>query len=140
IQVATNECGDSTETIYKSNETLTHDDNWTRTYSELPVSGKDNCGNKVNYTYYVKEHAVSGYDTSYSNSNGDSSTNAVDMAIASDSAEITIENTAQKQYALPETGGNGTQWYYITGAIVSLLTLSLLIFKIYKRYQMGEHL
>lgn len=140
IQVATNECGDSTETIYKSGETLTHDDNWTRTYSELPVSGKDNCGNKVNYTYYVKEPAVSGYDTSYTNSNGDSSTTAADMAIASDSATITIENTAQKQYDLPETGGNGTQWHYIAGAVLSLLAIGLLIFKVYKRYQIGGHL
>lgn len=140
IQVATAEDGTSTESTYKSGETLSHDDNWTKTYSDLPASGTDSNNNKVNYTYYVKETAVSGYDTSYSNSNGDSSTNAVDMAIASDSAEITIENTAQKQYALPETGGNGTQWYYITGAIVSLLTLSILIFKIYKRYQMGGHL
>ncbi|SDK24254.1 SpaA isopeptide-forming pilin-related protein [Streptococcus gallolyticus] len=140
IQVATAEDGTSTESTYKSGETLSHDDNWTKTYSDLPASGTDSNNNKVNYTYYVKEAAVSGYDTSYSNSNGDSSTNAVDMAIASDSAEITIENTAQKQYALPETGGNGTQWHYIVGAIASLLALGLLIFKVYKRYQMGGHL
>lgn len=140
IQVATAEDGTSTESTYKSGETLSHDDDWTKSYTELPVSGTDSSGNVVTYTYYVKENAVSGYDTSYTNSNNDSSTTAADMAIASDSATITIENTAQKQYALPETGGNGTQWHYIVGAIFSLLALGLLIFKVYKRYQMGGHL
>ena len=140
IQVATAEDGTSTESTYKSGETLSHDDNWTKTYTELPVSGTDSSGNAVTYTYYVKENAVSGYDTSYTNSNGDSSTTAADMAIASDSAEITIENTAQKQYDLPDTGGNGTQWHYIAGAVLSLLAIGLLIFKVYKRYQIGGHL
>lgn len=109
---------------------------WTTTFSDLPVKGDDG----EYYYYYVEETPVSGYDTSYSNSNGDSSTNAVDMAIASDSAEITIENTAQKQYALPETGGNGTQWHYLAGATLSLLAIGFLIFKVYKRYQIGGHL
>ena len=140
IQVATAEDGTSTESTYLSGETLSHDDDWTKTYEELPVSGTDTSGNAVTYTYYVKENAVSGYDTSYTNSNNDSSTTAADMAIASDSAEITIENTAQKQYDLPDTGGNGTQWHYIAGAVLSLLAIGLLIFKVYKRYQIGGHL
>lgn len=109
---------------------------WTTTFSNLPVKGDDG----EYYYYYVEETPVSGYDTSYTNSNGDSSTTAADMAIASDSAEITIENTAQKQYNLPDTGGNGTQWHYIAGAVLSLLAIGLLIFKVYKRYQIGGHL
>lgn len=140
IQVATAEDGTSTESTYLLGEMLSHDDDWTKTYYELPVSGKDDSGNTFTYTYYVKENAVSGYDTSYTNSNGDSSTTAADMAIASDSATITIENTAQKQYDLPDTGGNGTQWHYIAGAVLSLLAIGLLIFKVYKRYQIGGHL
>lgn len=141
IQVATAEDGTSTESTYKSGETLSHDDNWTKTYTELPVSGTDSSGNAVTYTYYVKENAVSGYDTSYTNSNNAVPTEeAADMAIASDSATITIRNTAQKQYDLPDTGGNGTQWHYIAGAVLSLLAIGLLIFKVYKRYQIGGHL
>ncbi len=141
IQVATAEDGTSTESTYKSGETLSHDDNWTKTYTELPVSGTDSSGNAVTYTYYVKENAVSGYDTSYTNSNNAVPTEeAADMAIASDSATITIRNSAQKQYDLPDTGGNGTQWHYIAGAVLSLLAIGLLIFKVYKRYQIGGHL
>uniref|UniRef100_UPI0028EA5A6F SpaA isopeptide-forming pilin-related protein n=1 Tax=uncultured Streptococcus sp. TaxID=83427 RepID=UPI0028EA5A6F len=141
IQVATAEGGTSTESTYLSGETLSHDDDWTKTYTELPVSGTDSSGNAVTYTYYVKENAVSGYDTSYTNSNNAVPTEeAADMAIASDSATITIRNTAQKQYDLPDTGGNGTQWHYIAGAVLSLLAIGLLIFKVYKRYQIGGHL
>jgi hypothetical protein len=141
IQVATAEDGTSTESTYLSGETLSHDDDWTKTYTELPVSGTDSSGNAVTYTYYVKENAVSGYDTSYTNSNNDVPTEeAADMAIASDSATITIRNTAQKQYDLPETGGNGTQWHYLAGAALSLLAIGFLIFKVYKRYQIGGHL
>lgn len=141
IQVATAEDGTSTESTYLSGETLSHDDDWTKTYTELPVSGTDSSGNTVTYTYYVKENAVSGYDTSYTNSNNDVPTEeAADMAIASDSATITIRNTAQKQYDLPETGGNGTQWHYLAGATLSLLAIGFLIFKVYKRYQIGGHL
>ncbi|MGY3781689.1 SpaA isopeptide-forming pilin-related protein, partial [Streptococcus gallolyticus] len=141
IQVATAEDGTSTESTYKSGETLSHDDNWTKTYTELPVSGTDSSGNAVTYTYYVKENAISGYDTSYTNSNNNVPTEeAADMAIASDSATVTIKNTAQKQYDLPETGGNGTQRYYLAGALLSLFAIVFLIFKAYKRYQIGGHL
>lgn len=141
IQVATAEDGTSTKSTYKSGETLSHDDDWTKTYTELPVSGTDSSGNAVTYTYYVKENAVSGYDTSYTNSNNNVPTEeAADMAIASDSATITIRNTAQKQYDLPDTGGNGTQCHYIAGVALSLLAIGLLIFKVYKRYQIEGRL
>lgn len=138
IQVATAKDGTSTESTYLSGETLSHDDDWTKTYTELPVSGTDSSGNAVTYTYYVKENAVSGYDTSYTNSNNDVPTEeAADMAIASDSATITIRNTAQKQYNLPETGGSGVKMHYVLGAALVLLTTGLIILKAYKTYQTG---
>jgi hypothetical protein len=138
IQVATAEDRTSTESTYLSGETLSHDDDWTKTYTELPVSGTDSSGNAVTYTYYVKENAVSGYDTSYTNSNNDVPTEeAADMAIASDSATITIRNTAQKQYDLPETGGSGVKMHYVLGAALVLLTTGLIILKAYKTYQTG---
>ena len=138
IQVATAKDGTSTESTYLSGETLSHDDDWTKTYTELPVSGTDSSGNAVTYTYYVKENAVSGYDTSYTNSNNDVPTEeAADMAIASDSATITIKNKAQKQYNLPETGGSGVKMHYVLGAALVLLTTGLIILKAYKTYQAG---
>ena len=59
------------------------------------------------------------------------------MAIASDSATITIRNTAQKQYDLPETGGSGVKMHYVLGAALVLLTTGLIILKAYKTYQAG---
>lgn len=138
IQVATAEDETSTESTYLSGETLSHDDDWTKTYTDLPVSGTDSSGNTVTYTYYVREKVVSGYDTSYTNSNNDVPTEeAADMAIASDSATITIRNTAQKQYELPETGGSGVKMHYVIGASLALLSLGLIILKIYRDYQKG---
>ena len=140
IQVATNQCGYSTEKVIKSGETLTHADNWTRTYLDLPVSGKDDCGNQVDYTYYVKEtSSVPGYDTVYSNGSK-TSDNPSDMKTDSEDGQITIKNKAQKQYDLPDTGGNGTQCHYIAGVALSLLAIGLLIFKVYKRYQIEGRL
>ncbi|MFP3766742.1 SpaA isopeptide-forming pilin-related protein [Streptococcus sp. TATVAM-FAB35] len=136
IQVATDSQGNSTETVYKSGETLTHDDDWTRTYKGLPVSGKNASGNEVDYKYYVRETPVSGYDTSYSNG-PDSSKNPIVMATDSEDGHITIKNKAQKQYELPETGGSGVKMHYVLGAALVLLTTGLIILKAYKTYQAG---
>lgn len=136
IQVATDSQGNSAETVYKSGETLTHDDNWTRTYKELPVSGKNAAGNEVDYKYYVRETPVSGYDTSYSNGEK-TSDNPSDMKTDSSDGQITIKNKAQKQYELPETGGSGVKMHYVLGAALVLLTTGLIILKAYKTYQTG---
>lgn len=136
IQVATDSQGNSAETVYKSGETLTHDDNWTRTYKELPVSGKNASGNEVDYKYYVRETPVSGYDTSYSNGYK-ASENPAEMATDSEDGQITIKNKAQKQYNLPETGGSGVKMHYLLGAVLVLLTTGLIILKAYKTYQTG---
>lgn len=136
IQVATDSQDNSTETVYKSGETLTHDDDWTRTYKGLPVSGKNTLGNEVDYKYYVRETPVSGYDTSYSNGS-ETSTNPIVMATDSSDGQITIKNKAQKQYNLPETGGSGVKMHYLFGAALVLLTTGLIILKAYKTYQAG---
>lgn len=136
IQVATDSQDNSTETVYKSGETLTHDDDWTRTYKGLPVSGKNAAGNEVDYKYYVRETPVSGYDTSYSNGET-TSDNPSDMKTDSSDGQITIKNKAQKQYNLPETGGSGVKMHYVLGAALVLLTTGLIILKAYKTYQTG---
>lgn len=136
IQVATNQCGQSFEYVYKAGEVLTHADNWTRTYKNLPVSGYDACGNKYDFTYYVREQAVSGYDTSYSDGS-DSSKNPADMATDAEDGQITIKNKSQKQYELPETGGSGVKMHYVLGVALVLLTTGLIILKAYKTYQAG---
>ncbi|SEQ12039.1 hypothetical protein SAMN05216346_10537 [Streptococcus equinus] len=136
IEVATNQCGQSFEYVYKAGEVLTHDDNWTRTYKNLPVYGYDAYGNKYILTYYVREKAVPGYDTVYSNGYK-TSDDPVKMKIGAEDGQITIKNKSQKQYELPETGGSGVKMHYVIGASLALLSLGLIILKSYKAYQKG---
>ena len=76
-------------------------DNWQYTWSKL--ARQDENGNNLLYT--VKEEAVSGYITSYSNNDG----------IAS--GEITIKNKQKSNidYTLPATGGPGLYLYLLIG-------------------------
>lgn len=80
---------------------LSDANNWQYTWSKL--ARQDENGNKLLYT--VKEEAVSGYTTSYSNNDG----------IAS--GEITIKNKQKSNidYTLPATGGPGLYLYLIIG-------------------------
>ena len=55
IQVLTTEGGESSEKIYKSGETLTSQDGWQKTYSNLPAADINGNGEKEICTYYVKE-------------------------------------------------------------------------------------
>lgn len=105
---------------------------WETTFSNLPVTGD----NGEHYSYYVEETLVSGYDTVYSNGS-DSSKNPIVMATDSEDGHITIKNKAQKQYELPETGGSGVKMHYVIGASLALLSLGLIILKIYRDYQKG---
>ena len=127
IQVATKENGERTETFYKSGETMSHSDDWTKTYSNLPITDAQKT---VTYTYYVREHATSGFDISYDNGVQVSEEPST-LALASDSALIVMKNTAQKRYALPKTGGKGGIWYYVLGAICILIVVGVLIAFIY---------
>lgn len=80
---------------------LSDADNWQYTWSKL--ARQDENGNNLLYT--VKEEAVSGYITSYSNNDG----------IAS--GEITIKNKQKSNidYTLPATGGPGLYLYLLIG-------------------------
>ncbi|SDQ31360.1 LPXTG-motif cell wall anchor domain-containing protein [Streptococcus equinus] len=127
IQVATKENGERTETFYKSGETMSHSDDWTKNYSNLPITDAQKT---VTYTYYVREHATSGFDISYDNG-AQVSEEPSTLALASDSALIVMKNTAQKRYALPKTGGKGGIWYYVLGAICILIVVGVLIAFIY---------
>ena len=76
---------------------------WSTTIDQLPAFDIKENGEKVYYTYHVKEVSVSGYDTSYDNNGGIGS------------GIITIINKQNQSYVLPETGGTGTNRFTVVG-------------------------
>ena len=125
MQVSTSANGTTSEKVYKAGETLSASDNWTKTYTDLPVSGKADNGDDVTYGYYVVETAVPDYGTSYSNSNGAEVQTPKDAAVSS--GTITIKNTENMRFLLPETGGLGRTVLYIAGVILVLISAGVII-------------
>lgn len=101
---------------------------WTATFDNLPVRGD----NGEYYSYFVEEAPVSGYTAIYSNSNTSSETPS---EVTATSDTITITNKANKQYALPKTGGSGAQSLVIAGLTISGLAALLLLLKSYKNQE-----
>lgn len=99
-----------TYTIYSAND-------WIWSKDDLPLTGKDDDGNTVYYTYYVVEHDGTNYSTAYENNNG----------IVS--GTITIKNTESDNpiFVLPETGGSGTIKYIMGGILLMLASVLLYI-------------
>lgn len=130
-QVATPEGGGtSTDSVLQSDITLSHENGWTKTHKDLPLTGKEG-ETTVNYAYYVVEHEVPGFTATYAN---DAGTSEVASNVATSSGTLTIKNTAQEAYVLPETGGLGTLLQYLFGILATIVGLGLLIFKV-NRYR-----
>lgn len=130
-QVATPEGGGtSTDSVLQSDITLNHENGWTKTHKDLPLSGKVD-DTEVRYTYYVTEHEVPGFTATYAN---DAGTSEVASNVATSSGTLTIKNTAQEAYVLPETGGLGTLLQYLFGILAIIVGLGLLVFKV-NRYR-----
>lgn len=86
---------------------------------------KSDNGDDVTYGYYVVETAVPDYGTSYSNSNGAEVQTPKDAAVSS--RTITIKNTENMRFLLPETGGLGRTVLYIAGVILVLISAGVII-------------
>lgn len=119
----TTEGGESSEKIYKSGETLTSQDGWQKTYSNLPAADINGNGEKEICTYYVKEILIADYSTGYSNGSVGESEDP--SAAALSSGTITVKNTEKMKFILPETGGTGRGILYIAG--VFLLGISMIL-------------
>lgn len=96
--------------------TLSPDTGWRTVFGDLPLSEEKADGSKVYYSYYVIEHPVTNYTTSYVNNGGIGS------------GTITVKNTLKNEptYELPNTGGPGTA-AYTTGGLLTLGAGALLL-------------
>ncbi len=102
--------------------TLNKDNNWSHTFTNLPLTGTDEDDNTVNYYYYIEEIPVLNYDTSYENNGG----------IQSGTITVTNKATDNPEFALPETGGHGTLRYIMGGILLMLASVLLYIRKFLK--------
>ena len=103
----------SKKTLYGTYD-ITSKDNWSKTISNLPAKGKNENGETVYYTYYVKEVGNNNYNVSYDNNEG----------IASGTITIKNQTSDKPSYELPETGGSGTTWFTTVG--ITLMSAVLL--------------
>ena len=95
------------ETFVKSC-TISSSDNWTKTIKDLPTVGKNEAGETVYYTYYIKEVTGGDFTTTYENNDG----------IVSGTITVTNKLSNNPSYVLPETGGHGTRKYMTVGALL----------------------
>lgn len=98
--------------------TLDKDNDWSYTFTNLPLTGTDESGNAVTYYYYIEEVSVPNYDTSYDNNGG------------IQSGTITVTNKAMDtpEYQLPETGGGGTIPYTLGGLLLMAIAGCFLLY------------
>ena len=92
---------------------ITSSDSWSKVISDLPAIGTNDAGERVYYTYYVKELGNSNYDVSYDNNEG------------INFGTITIKNKMSENpsYVLPETGSFGEVIVALGGLIMMIVAV-----------------
>lgn len=106
----------TTEGILCTTIILGKDNNWTYTFTDLPLTGTDEGGNAVTYYYYIEEVPITNYDTSYENNGG----------IQTGTITVINKATETPEYELPETGGSGTALYTLGGLLLTAAAILLL--------------
>ena len=94
---------------------------WKTTLQDLPLNTTQEDGTTITYTYGVKEEPLEGYSASYSIDNNAGVTEGV----------ITITNRVDSPdtvYTLPETGGDGSVPFVMTGLILTFLAVMQLVY------------
>lgn len=92
-------------------------DKWEYTFDQLPVY---QAGKKISYS--IEEKQVDGYQ-------------APVYDINEDLNQVTVTNTINQSYSLPDTGGQGVKWYLLIGG--SIITVACLV--LINLYQKHKH-
>ena len=120
-QMQTNRNTGTSTTILYDTQTLNDANQWAYTWSNVPRSDKTN-----DYSYYIQEKAVDGYDPSYYIDKiqlllTKCVVDDTEVSVAPvdwEKASVTIFN--RKRPELPKTGGRGTIWYLMSGFLLFL--------------------
>lgn len=120
-QMQTNRNTGTSTTILYDTQTLNDANQWAYTWSNVPRNDKTN-----DYSYYIQEKAVDGYDPSYYTDKiqlllTKCVVDDTEVSVAPvdwEKASVTIFN--RKRLKLPNTGGRGTIWYLMSGFLLFL--------------------
>ena len=113
--------GDANSAKLYGTYTMTPDakGNWSLVIENLPKATKNADGTKgTDYLYYVKEVDLAGYNLESTVNNE-----------GTNMGTITLVNRAREGYLLPETGGAGTLLYTVAGLLLTLSSITLLVYK-----------
>ena len=131
--------GEVLKTVEYGTATLNESGNWTHTWENVPQCSGDKA---QNYSYFVREEAVSGYDTRYFTT-GEETAELLPAKCTVDGAEllaapvdwekasVTIVN--QERPKLPYTGGTGVTRYHVLGLLLTLGAGAGIAFRYRKR-------
>lgn len=131
--------GEVLKTVEYGTATLDESGNWTHTWENVPQCSGDKT---QNYSYFVREEAVSGYDTRYFTT-GEETTELLPAKCTVDGAElltapvdwekasVTIVNRECPR--LPYTGGTGVTRYHVLGLLLTLGAGTGIAFRYRKR-------
>lgn len=103
--------------IREQQMTPVQQDKWEYTFDQLPVY---QAGKKISYS--IEEKQVDGYQ-------------APVYDINEDLNQVTVTNTINQSYSLPDTGGQGVKWYLLIGG--SIITVACLV--LINLYQKHKH-
>lgn len=127
------------KTVEYGTATLDESGNWTHTWENVPQCSGDKT---QNYSYFVQEEAVSGYDTRYFTT-GEGTAELLPAKCTVDGAEllaapvdwekasVTIVNRERPK--LPYTGGTGVTRYHVLGLLLTLGAGTGITFRYRKR-------
>ncbi|BBH25538.1 hypothetical protein SG0102_04720 [Intestinibaculum porci] len=107
---------------FVGNIKLLKDKNWI--YSDDNLPSQDDKGNK--YVYAVKETSIKGESMS------DYKVIYMGNYIQAGTINVTNQETGDKKYTLPSTGGIGTKKYYLLGTLLSMLGVIYILMKLGK--------
>lgn len=112
--------------------TLKFTDNWEK-FVNLPAY--DHEGNPYYYWVEEDEKSAAGFEVSYKYDDGDNNTDfCINAVNPGNNPTATIRNKViSTSVTMPSTGGKGTTWYYITGAVI-LLSSSVAYYLIKRRW------
>lgn len=113
---------ENSKQLIEKNIVLSETNNWT--YTKDVSQSQDENGR--NYVYGVEEESIAG------ESMNDYKVSVLGDKITTGTIKVVNQETGDKKYTLPSTGGTGTMKYYLLGTLLSMLGVIYIVMKLGK--------